>query len=139
MKMNFEAFMIENQNEDIEFIVSERFKGTDGKVVPFKLKSITSKENNDIRKECYIKAPIMGKKGQYTKDFDSSKYLNKLALACITYPNLNDAKLQDFYKVMGAEALLGAMLTPGEFDNLTEKLQEINGYDLEKAIEEAKN
>ena len=31
------------------------------------------------------------------------------------------------------------LLTPGEYDDLMQKIQEINGYDLEEAVEEAKN
>jgi len=136
---NFEAFMIENNEKEIEFVVSNRFKGADGKPVPFKLKPINSKENNDIRKACYKKIPVPGKRGQYTNDFDTPKYLMELALACVTYPNLNDEQLQNHYHVMGAGELLGVMLTPGEFDDLTEKLQEINGYNIEEKVEEAKN
>lgn len=136
---NFEAFMIEKGNEEIEYVVSKRFLDGEGKPVPFKLKPITSKENNNIRKGCYIKIPIPGKRNQFTRDFDTSKYVMELALACITFPNLNDEKLQNYYKVMGASELLGAMLTPAEFDDLSEKLQELNGYNLEEKVEEAKN
>lgn len=135
----FEAFMIENNNEEVEYTVSNRFKGKDGKVVPFKLKNITSKENNEIRKGCYTKVQIPGRKGQYTKELDTEKYMCEMVLACVVYPNLNDENLQDHYHVMGAKELLEKMLTPGEYDNLSRKVQEINGYNLEESIEEAKN
>ena len=136
---DFEAFMIENKNEEIEYIASTRFIDKNGKVMPFKLKSISSKENNNIRKGCYTKTPIPGKKNQFTRDFDTNKYITELAVTCITYPNLNNKELQDYYNVMSAEDLLGAMLTPAEYDDLSEKLQEINGYNLEDKVEEAKN
>ncbi len=136
---NFEAFMIENKNEEIEYVVSDRFKNPDGRVIPFKLRTITSKENNDIRKDCYTKVQVPGRRGQYTREFDSTKYIREITLACVTFPNLNDKQLQDFYKVMGASELLEIMLTPGEYDNLSAKVQEINGYNLEEKVEEAKN
>lgn len=137
---NFEAFMIENTTEEIEYVVSNRFKDKAGKVIPFKLKCINSKENNDIRKDCYTKVAIPGKRGQYTKEFDVAKYTTNLILACVVSPNLNDKDLQDYYNVMGAEAVLGKMLKPSEYDDLAAKVQEINGYNsLEEDIEEAKN
>lgn len=134
-----EAFMIEKKNEEIEYIVSKRFIDKNGEIIPFKLKPITSKENNNIRKNCYTKTPIPGKRNQFTREFDTAKYIMELALACVTFPNLNDKDLQDYYKVMGASDLLGAMLTPAEFDDLSEKLQELHGYNLEEKVEEAKN
>lgn len=136
---NFEAFMIENNKNEIEYVVSNRFVDKDKNPIPFKLKPISSKENNNIRKGCYTKVPIPGKKNQFTREFDTNKYITELAIACVTYPNLNDKELQDFYKVMSASDLLGAMLTPAEFDDLSEKLQELNGYNLEERVEEAKN
>ena len=73
-------------------------------------------------------------------EFDSSKYLELLADKCIVYPDLHDAKLQDFYKEMNPIKLLkGHLLKPGEYDDLMAKIQEINGYSIEEAVEEAKN
>jgi hypothetical protein len=68
-------------------------------------------------------------------------YLGKLAVACTVFPNLNAKELQDSYKVMGAEALLKAMLTPGEYASYVEKVQEVCGFStpIEEEIEEAKN
>lgn len=42
---------------------------------------------------------------------------------------------------MGAEALLKAMLTPGEYAEYLSKIQEINGFDtaFEDLVEDAKN
>ena len=62
-------------------------------------------------------------------------------MACTVFPNLNDAGLQDSYKVMGAEALLKAMLTPGEYADYLNKVQEICGFDitLQDEVDEAKN
>ena len=64
-----------------------------------------------------------------------------VAEKCVVYPNLHDKDLQDFYHVMGIEDLLKEHLlkVPGEYDDFTAKLQEINGYDIEEAVEEAKN
>lgn len=140
--MDFKEFMIEETEvEEVEYVASNRFKDAEGNPKPWKLRPLTTKENEEIRKQCYIKVQVPGKKGQYTKDFDSEKYLLMVAEKCVVYPNLNDKELQDFYHVMGVEALLKEHLLrlPGEYDNLTAEIQKINGYDLNEAVEEAKN
>ena len=90
---------------------------------------------------CTKRVPIVGKRGQYTQDLDANKYVGLLVSSCTVYPNLNDKELQDGYKVMGADALLKAMLKPGEYAEYTRKVQDINGFDLsmEELVEEAKN
>ena len=119
---NLEAFMIEEKEEIVDYIASSKFKDKEGNPVPWKIKSITADENQRIRKDCYINIPINGKRGR-----------------CVVYPDLQNAKLQDFYKVKGVEQLLGKLLKPGEYDDLMEKIQEVNGYSLEEKVEEAKN
>ena len=133
--MSFKEFMIEEAEQElVEYVASKRFKDAEGR-------PLTTKENDAIRKQCYIKTQVPGKRGQYTKDFDSAKYLLMVAEKCVVYPNLHDKDLQDFYHVMGIEDLLKEHLlkVPGEYDDFTAKLQEINGYDIEEAVEEAKN
>lgn len=139
--MSFKEFMIEEvEQEPIEYIASKKFKDKDGKPIPWKLKPLTAKEIEIIRKQCtYNKST--GKRGQYVPTLDTPKFSTMLAEKCVVYPDLNDKELQDFYHVMGVEDLLKEHLLklPGEYDGLTEELQRINGYDLEEAVEEAKN
>ncbi len=138
--MNLEAFMIEEKEEIVEYIASKKFKDKEGKPIPWKLRTITAKENDELRKQCYKQIQIPGKKSQYRQDFDSSKYLELLAIKCIVEPNLKSVELQDYYHVMSEVDLLKEhLLKPAEYDSLITKLQEINGYDLEEAVEEAKN
>ena len=136
---DLEAFMLEEKEELVEYIASPKFKAKEGKIIPWKIKSIPADENQKIRKDCYFNVPVTGKKGRFTKDFNAQKYLVILATECVVYPDLQNAKLQDFYKVQGVEQLLGKLLKPGEYDDLMEKIQEINGYSLEDKVEEAKN
>ena len=85
--------------------------------------------------------PVPGRKGQYQRETDYDLYTGKLAVACTVWPNLNDAALQDSYKVLGAEALLKAMLTNGEYANYVEKVQEVCGFTttFQEEVDEAKN
>ena len=54
---------------------------------------------------------------------------------------MNDKELQDSYGVMGADSLLKAMLTAGEYANYLEKVQAVNGFDvpMDELVSEAKN
>lgn len=136
------AFLAQNaaQNESVMYVASKRFV-LEGKPVEWEIQSITSEEDEQIRRSCTKKVQAPGKKGQYTQEFDSEKYLGLLATKCIVYPNLTAVELQDSYKVMGADAVLKKMLKPGEYQNLLAKIQEINGFNIgmDDMVEEAKN
>ena len=56
------------------------------------------------------------------------------------FPNLQDTELQDSYGVMSAEELITTMLTPGEFEDYSTKVMQVNGFDSDTdLVEEAKN
>ena len=139
---DFSMFMAGNAKEDevVEYVASKRFN-VKGKPVAWKIKSISSELDETIRKECTKKVPIPGKRGQYNQETDTDKYVGKLCVACTVYPNLNDAELQDSYGVKSADALLKAMLKPGEYTEYKAKVMEVNGYDMsmEELVDEAKN
>lgn len=139
---DFSMFMAGNaeENEVVEYVASKRFK-VKGKPVAWKIKSISSELDEAIRKECTKKVPIHGKRGQYNQETDTDKYVGKLCVACTVFPNLNDAELQDSYGVKSADALLKAMLKPGEYTEYKAKVMEVNGYDMsmEDLVDEAKN
>jgi hypothetical protein len=139
---NLSAFLAQNalKDENIKYVASKRFIDKDGKPILWELCSITSEEDEAIRKDCTKKVQA-GKKGVYTQETDFNKYAGKLAARCTVFPNLNDAELQNSYGIMGAEALLKIMLKPGEYADLLTKVQEINGFDttMEELVDEAKN
>lgn len=135
--MSLESFMVKEEIKEVEYVASKRFINKEGQAEVWKLKSITADENDAIRKQCYKQVQI-GKRMR--QEFDTVKYLELLADKCIVYPDLHDVKLQDFYKEMDSiKVLKKHLLTPGEYDDLMSKIQEVNGYSIEDAIEEAKN
>lgn len=140
---NLSAFLAGNAllEEEVEYEASKRFIGSDKKPVKWKIACITSDEDDMIRKSCTKKVAIPGKKNVFIPETDWDKYAAKLAVRCITFPDLNDVELQDSYKVMGAENLLQKMLKPGEYRALLEEVQKVNGFDIGMAelVEEAKN
>lgn len=140
---DLKAFLQENaiKIDNVKFVASKRFVDESGKPIEWEIQGITSEEDEEIRKACTKRIPVAGKKYQYTTETDYQAYVGKLAARCTVYPNLNDAKLQDSYKVFGADVLLKRMLTAGEYAEYLTKIQEINGFDVsfEDKVEEAKN
>lgn len=127
------AFLNPIQVENKEVIVSNRFM-EDGKPVPFIIRPITQKENEQLIKK-YTKKD---KKGADT--FNRTEYVQALTASAVVYPNLSDAKLQDVYG-LGETETLKNMLLIGEYATLAQAVQELSGLDtnINEDIEEAKN
>lgn len=107
---------------------------------PFTIKSITEGENKAIRRSCQ-KVTFDKKTHQKQTETNQDLYNNRLVVACCVEPNFKDADLQKKYGVMGAEALIDALLKPGQFIDLLLAVQEVNGFteDINDQRDEAKN
>lgn len=128
------------QGESTEdFVVSDRFKNEKKGPVPWKLRTMTEAENEDIRKSATHQTK--GKNGQKIPETNPEQYLAKLAVASVVFPDLKNAELQKSYGVLGAETLLKKMLLSGEYAGLIQKVQELNGFDrdINELAEEVKN
>lgn len=140
---NLSYFLSQNalKVDNIKHVVSKRFVDETGKPIPWEIRCITSTEDEQLRKACTKRVQVPGKRNQYTQETDFNLYVGKLAAMCTVYPNLDDVELQNSYGVMGADSLLKAMLTPGEYADYLAKIQEINGFDVtfEELVDEAKN
>lgn len=143
MANNLTAFFAQNavKIENIKYVASKRFLDEKKKPMEWEIQSITSQEDEALRKECTKRVSIPGKRNQFTMETDFNLYLGRLAAKCTVFPNLNDAELQNSYGVMGADSLLKTMLTAGEYAEYLNKIQEINGFDVgfEELVDEAKN
>lgn len=136
------AFFKQNakQIENQKIVVSDRFCDENGKPVEWEISCISASENQKIRKNSIRNKPIVGKRGQYTQEFDAAAYQSRLATKCIVFPDLNNKELQESYGAMDAEQLISAMLTPGEFDDLILNITDLCGFKTEEElVEEAKN
>lgn len=140
---NLSGFLAQNALpvENIKYVASKRFLDDNGKPLEWEIKCITSTEDEALRKSCTKRIQVPGRRGQFTQETDFNLYIGKLAAKCTLFPNLNDAELQDSYKVMGDDALLKRMLSvPGEYADYLVKVQEANGFQtLQEDIDEAKN
>lgn len=139
--MSLSAFFGNNVQSEIteEVVVSERFKGEDGKPIPWKLRAMTEAENEQIRKSSTKMQK--NKNGLQMPEVNMEQYMAKMVVACVIYPNLKDAELLQSYGVMAADELLKKMLLAGEYAALAQKVQEINGFDkdINDLVEEVKN
>ena len=139
---NLTAFLAQNamKVENEKYVASKRFVD-EGKPIEWEICGITGEEDEALRKACTKRMPVPGKRNMYTPETDFPLYVARLVTKCVVYPNLNDVDVQNSYGVMGAEALVKAMLTPGEYADLGAKIQEINGFNvpLDEAVDEAKN
>lgn len=128
--------------ENVKYAASKRFiNPKTKKPMDWEIKPIETVIDEQLRKECTKKIPVAGKRGQYTMDLDTDKYLGKMCAACVVFPNLNSAELQDSYGVKDSDTLLKTMLTAGEYMELKAKVAEVNGYDvsMDELVEDAKN
>ncbi len=111
------------------FVLSDRFKD-DGKVAEWEIGCISAGENNDIKMQCF----------EANGRFNSGKYQAKLCVMCVMFPDLQSIQLQNSYGVHTAEELICGMLTPAEFEDLSKRVLEINGFKTEEElVEQAKN
>jgi len=142
MSKNLSAFLAQNAKkvENVFFAASDRFLDEEGKPMLWEICAISATENNAIRKSCMQTIPVPGRKGMYTEKIDAQGYLAKVAVRCTVFPNLNDAELQNSYGVMSGEQLIATMLTSGEFDEYTDKVLAVNGFQSPaELVDEAKN
>ncbi len=130
---SLKAFLNPVQVDNKEVIVSSRFM-EDGKVVPFIIRPITQKENEQLIKK-YTKKD---KKG--VENFNRTEYVQALTASAVVFPDLTDAKLQDKYG-LGETETLKNMLLVGEYATLAQEVQTLSGLDTDvnEDIEEAKN
>lgn len=140
--MNFEMFFKQNavEKESKKIIISERFKDEEGNPAKFEIRAITAAEDQILRDTCTILKEIPNKKGQFVPTLNATKYISMLCAACVVYPELGNAALQDSYGVKTKPELLTAMLLPAEYQDLATEVQNINGFKTqEDLVEEAKN
>lgn len=142
MAKSLSAFLAQNAKkvDNRKIALSPRFVDENGKTMEWEITCITAAENQKLRKDCLHSVPVSGKRGQYTQEMDTAQYQAKLVARCTVFPDFNDAELQESYGVMGAEPLIGTMLTPAEFDSLLLAIMDLCGFTGENdLVSDAKN
>lgn len=144
MAESFSEFLKENKRvaAEVEYAPTKDFVDKKGNPLKWKFRAITSAQFSAIREKCTYSKPIPGKYGQFTQQVNADQLNNRMVTACVTYPNLNNAELQDSYGVSNAEDLMLAMVSnPGEYADLLEFVNKLCGFELtmEEKIDEVKN
>lgn len=137
---NFNRFFKKNvrQEDDRVYVeVSDRITDDNGNPFKWVLKSLKKSELLKLADKHFPS----GKDKQSSTT--NKAYTSDLLEKTIIEPNLANAELQDDWGVMGAFDLLDEMLNNKEFDDLIEKVNEVNGFnrekDVNKSIKEVKN
>ncbi len=120
----------------VKVIVSDRFLDEDGKIVPFEIRLLSGREITKLQNSA-----VKSNKDMTNVEFDSGEFVSSLVIACVEYPDLMDAELQDSYGVNNPRDLLDKMLTGAEYVNLQKEIQKANGMlkDFKVLVNEAKN
>lgn len=119
-------------NKTVFYQASKRIKDENGEPAFWELKVLTYDEIKAVldKRTRTVPNKITGK-GE--KETDTAQAFIDLAVKAVVFPNLNDAELQDSWGVVGADALLKAMLTAGELADLIEAVNAAAGYKSELA------
>ncbi len=141
---NLSRFMKQNKaiKENVKFAATKDLTDEAGNPLEWEFRPLSTKLNSDIREQCTTEVQVPGKPGLYRPKVDSNKYLAKLIVASVVYPDLYDKELQDSYGVMTPEDLVQEMVdNAGEYNNLVAFIQKYNGFDtsINEKVKEAKN
>lgn len=128
--------------ENVQYAVTKSLTDEKGQPLLWEIRPLTSKETNRLTDECTFQEQVTGKPNVFRNKINSTKLLQKMMVASVVFPNLNDKDLQDSYGVMTPEELITEMVDdPGEYNNFGKYLNELNGFNegINEKVEEAKN
>lgn len=128
-------------DETKEVVVSERFKGADGKPVPFVIRAIDQETNDKLMRQATTRKKM---NGQILQELNNDKYGKLLVSACVIEPDFKNADLCAHYKTVNPLDVPGRMLSVGEYNKLLKEIQRMNGIvisdeEMDDLEEEAKN
>jgi hypothetical protein len=134
------AFLSQNaiKAEPVKIIASPRFIGEGGGPEEWLVAPVSGAEDEELRREATRRVPAANGRGGFVLETDYNQYLGLLAARCTLRPDLNNAELQNSYGVLSPDSLLKTMLTAGEFAEYAAVVQEVCGFDMGEAVEEAK-
>ena len=139
---NIKAFLQPPVMEKTEKVfLSDRFKGEDGKPVPFEIRVIDQETNDKLVNQATKKTK---KSGMIFQELNNEKYMKLLIQACVVEPNFKDSEICAYYKTVDPLDVPGRMLSVGEYSQLSKAIRKLNGIivddeELDEVKEEAKN
>lgn len=139
---NIKAFLqppVMDKTEEV--MISDRFKGEDGKPAPFVIRVIDQETNDKITAACTKRKKV---NGQIISELDQSRYSKELILACVVEPDFKNTDICAYYKVVNPLDVPGRMLSVGEYNKLVREVMRLNDIattdeDIEAIEAEIKN
>lgn len=123
--------------EEKEVIISTRFQDENGKPVPFKIRSLTQAENEQLMKKATKKKKINGQEVEYRDDM---QYSREIVLAATLEPDFSNEEMCKTYGVLDPSLVPSKMLMTGEYQRLVAAISDLSGLnDSEDVFESAKN
>jgi len=120
-----------------EVIVSNRFKDDEGNPVPFVIKAISQKENENLARMSRKMSNVNGKPVERLNDL---LYTKRLVLACVQEPDFSNQEICKYYGTEDPLDVPSQMLSVGEYSRLSNAILELNDMvDPKEKLEEAKN
>lgn len=135
--MGIQEFL--NKNKIIglteEIAISNRICDEKGIPFKFKIKTIPSKEYDELRNKNMVFNPI-----EKDYKFSSAGFQMDLIAKCCVEPNFKNKENLDEVNASSPQEYINAVLLPGEIDKLTEAIAQVNGYKpFKELVDEAKN
>lgn len=127
------AHPVDNLTDEV--VVSPRFKDAEGHPLKFKIKSMTNKTFEDLRK----RFTRVGKGRKV--EFDAQGFNLAVVIEHTLDPNFKDAASIQKLGCVTPEEYLSRVLLPGEVVTLVNEIQKLSGFDvdMETLVDEAKN
>lgn len=119
-----------------EIVISDRFQDENGNPVPFKIRSITQEENENLLKKARRVRKVNGQLQEYS---DSTEYSRSMVVAATVEPDFSSKEMCDAYGVLDPNMVPVKMLLTGEYTKLLQAIVELSGLGDDFAAEEAKN
>lgn len=122
----FKLFMKDNKisRSNSKFAPTSSLLDESGKPLEWEFKPLSTRENDFIRESCF-------NYNSSSPQFNHTLYLAKMISACVVFPNLLDAGLQNSYGVFSPEDLLLELVdNPSEYHALSDFVSSFNGYQL---------
>lgn len=119
-----------------EIVISDRFQDENGNPVPFKIRSITQEENENLLKKARRVRKVNGQLQEYT---DTTNYSRSMVVAATVEPDFSSKEMCDAYGVLDPNMVPVRMLLTGEYAKLLQEITELSGLGDDLAAEEAKN
>lgn len=122
--------------EEKEIVISKRFLDEQGNPAPFKIRSVSQEENEQITKASRRQRKV----GSMVQEhLDSIEYGRRLVVTGTMVPDFRAKEMCEAYGTLDPMQVPGKMLTAGEFAALLDAISVLSGFAAESPEDEAKN